>query len=324
MCVVLLPARFARAGRRLLPRRERNAPASAAGARPTRAVGDQAARARARWPPAPSRSRSPRPPPASSSASPTTATSTTDATQRQAYDRLADGLRRRASTGRSSSPSRSPTTAPSRRSTASQTGIAADREVADVEPPALNQAGDTAVITVTPKHGPQDDATRALVDRLRARRDPRRAEGSGATAYVGGRTARFGDEAEKIAVAHPAVRRRGRRALAAAPARRVPLVADLAALGRVQPGLDRRRLRRRRARVPDRDGRGPARRRAAAGRPVRAAVHVRDPVRPLDRLQRVPALARARGVGPARRPPRRDRGRLGRHAQDHHRRRRRS
>ncbi len=50
--------------------------------------------------------------------------------------------------------------------------------------------------------------------------------------------------------------------------------------------------------------------------PVRAAVHVRDPVRPLDRLQRVPALARARGVGPPRattaprsRPPRPARGR---------------
>ena len=51
------------------------------------------------------------------------------------------------------------------------------------------------MITVTPKHGPQDEQTRALVDRLRAEAIP----AAGVTAYVGGRTARFGDEAEKIA-----------------------------------------------------------------------------------------------------------------------------
>jgi RND superfamily putative drug exporter len=59
----------------------------------------------------------------------------------------------------------------------------------------MNEAGDTAVITVIPKHGPQDEATRQLVERLRVGAIP----DSGATAYVGGRTARFGDEAEKIA-----------------------------------------------------------------------------------------------------------------------------
>jgi RND superfamily putative drug exporter len=55
------------------------------------------------------------------------------------------------------------------------------------------------VITVTPRHGPQDDASRALVDRLRDEVIPAAVQDSGATAYVGGRTARFGDEAEKIA-----------------------------------------------------------------------------------------------------------------------------
>ena len=58
-----------------------------------------------------------------------------------------------------------------------------------------NPAGDAAVLTVTPRHGPQDDATRALVDRLRDDVIP----ATGAEAYVGGRTARFGDEAERIA-----------------------------------------------------------------------------------------------------------------------------
>ncbi len=71
--------------------------------------------------------------------------------------------------------------------------------MAAVGAPAVNPAGDAAVIAVTPRHGPQDDATRALVDRLRADAIPAALDGTGATAYVGGRTARYGDEAEKIA-----------------------------------------------------------------------------------------------------------------------------
>jgi len=74
-------------------------------------------------------------------------------------------------------------------------GIAADPEVADVAPAVRNPAGDAAVLTVTPRHGAQDDATRGLVDRLRDDVIP----ATGAEAYVGGRTARFGDEAERIA-----------------------------------------------------------------------------------------------------------------------------
>ena len=77
--------------------------------------------------------------------------------------------------------------------------LAADREVADVAKPVLNRARDTAVITVTPLHGPQDERTRALVDRVRATAIPAALSGTGASAYVGGRTARYGDEAEKIA-----------------------------------------------------------------------------------------------------------------------------
>ena len=69
--------------------------------------------------------------------------------------------------------------------------------------PARNEAGDAAVLTVTPRHGPQDDATRALVDRLRDRTIPAAVAGTGTEAYVGGRTARFGDEAEKIAARIP-------------------------------------------------------------------------------------------------------------------------
>ena len=75
VCVVLLPARFARAGRKLLPRRERargrtRRARAHARARPGR-PSDPGSRSRPR---APSPSRSPRPRSASSWASPTTAT----------------------------------------------------------------------------------------------------------------------------------------------------------------------------------------------------------------------------------------------------------
>ena len=68
-CVVLLPARFARAGRRMLPRRERPRGSACA------PRGPRAGRASRSSPPAPSPSRWPPRPRVSSSASPTTATS---------------------------------------------------------------------------------------------------------------------------------------------------------------------------------------------------------------------------------------------------------
>ena len=119
---------------------------------------------------------------------------TPDTTQRQAYDRLAEGFGAGVNgplVVAVSLPDRGADRALDRLTRE----IAADPEVADVSEPTLNPARDTAVITVTPKHGPQDDQTRALVDRLRADAIP----AAGVTAYVGGRTARFGDEAEKIA-----------------------------------------------------------------------------------------------------------------------------
>ena len=66
--------------------------------------------------------------------------------------------------------------------------LRADREVASVADPVVNDAGDAAVITVTPRHGPQDERTRDLVERLRADTIPAALDGSGAAAYVGGRT----------------------------------------------------------------------------------------------------------------------------------------
>jgi RND superfamily putative drug exporter len=119
---------------------------------------------------------------------------TPDTTQRQAYDRLAEGF------GAGVNGPLVVAVSDGSKQTLDRLadGIGSDREVADVSPPRLNEAGDTAVIVVTPKHGPQDDATRALVDRMRADVIPTALGDSGATAYVGGRTARYGDEAEKI------------------------------------------------------------------------------------------------------------------------------
>ncbi len=115
----------------------------------------------------------------------------TDATQRQAYDQLAAGFGAGVN-----GPLVLAVSSPEQASLAKlAAGLAADREVARVEAPVLNEAGDAAVITVIPKHGPQETATRDLVDRIRESVVP----ASGARAYVGGRTARYGDEAAKIA-----------------------------------------------------------------------------------------------------------------------------
>ncbi len=200
MCVVLLPARFARGGRKLLPRRERNAPASApvavaqtgrapwATRRPGMALVAAGAVTLALAAPAAGLELG----------QPDDRNLTPDTTQRQAYDRLADGFGAGVN-----GPLVVAVSLP--RDGSDQTldrlsdELGSDREVADVSAPIVNKAGDTAVITVTPRHGPQDDATRALVDRLRADAIPTALRGSDATAYVGGRTARYGDEAEKIA-----------------------------------------------------------------------------------------------------------------------------
>jgi len=61
--------------------------------------------------------------------------------------------------------------------------------VASVSPPRLDPAGDTALITVVPRTGPQDAATERLVHALRDDVIPAATEGTGAEVHVGGATA---------------------------------------------------------------------------------------------------------------------------------------
>ncbi len=71
--------------------------------------------------------------------------------------------------------------------------------VARVSPPQLNAAGDTAVMTVVPTTGPQDDATGELVKRLRDDTVPTAVQGTGLTVRVGGVTATSIDSTNDLA-----------------------------------------------------------------------------------------------------------------------------
>ncbi len=81
--------------------------------------------------------------------------------------------------------------------------VAADPGVAAVSPPELNAAGDTAIITAIPTTTPQDEATSDLVHRLRDEILPEATVGTDATALVGGPTAGFIDQSDKIAARLP-------------------------------------------------------------------------------------------------------------------------
>ncbi len=70
--------------------------------------------------------------------------------------------------------------------------------VASVTAPAVNQAGDTAVITAYPTTSPQSEETASLVHHLRDDVIPATLDGTGATAFVGGQTAAYEDIAAII------------------------------------------------------------------------------------------------------------------------------
>ncbi|MCX6495677.1 MAG: MMPL family transporter [Actinobacteria bacterium] len=70
--------------------------------------------------------------------------------------------------------------------------------VAQVAPVQLNDAKDTAVITVIPDSAPQSVETSQLVERLRSEVIPESLDGTGVVAHVGGQTATFDDLASKV------------------------------------------------------------------------------------------------------------------------------
>ncbi|MEZ5267401.1 MAG: MMPL family transporter [Microthrixaceae bacterium] len=78
------------------------------------------------------------------------------------------------------------------------TGVGADPDVKAVSPAELNPAGDIALLTAIPVSEPQAEATSELVHRLRDDILPTATADSGSTALVGGPTAGFIDQSEKI------------------------------------------------------------------------------------------------------------------------------
>ena len=70
--------------------------------------------------------------------------------------------------------------------------------VAQVAPARVNDAGDTAIITVIPDTSPQSTETSDLVERLRSEVIPDALAGTGAVGHVGGQTATFDDLASKV------------------------------------------------------------------------------------------------------------------------------
>jgi RND superfamily putative drug exporter len=114
---------------------------------------------------------------------------------RQAYDMLAEGFGAGANGPLILAvelPPPGPGTTPDRPAAALDrltAALTADPGVAAVTPAQLNAAGDTAVVTVLPTTGPQEQTTQTLVHRLRDTTIPEATRGSGVTVHVGGVTA---------------------------------------------------------------------------------------------------------------------------------------
>jgi RND superfamily putative drug exporter len=83
------------------------------------------------------------------------------------------------------------------------TAVAADPDIQAVSPPQINAAGDTAIITAIPATTPQDEATSDLVHRLRDTTLPQATADTDADALVGGPTAGFIDQSDKISARLP-------------------------------------------------------------------------------------------------------------------------
>ncbi len=76
--------------------------------------------------------------------------------------------------------------------------VRADRGIASVAPPQVNSAAGVATLIAVPTTGPQDDATRTTLERLRAEVFPSVLRDSPAKAHVGGQTATMADVGAKV------------------------------------------------------------------------------------------------------------------------------
>ena len=80
-----------------------------------------------------------------------------------------------------------------------QDAIASDAGIASVARPMLDRSAGVATLIAVPTTGPQDDATPATIERLRAEVFPDALGDSPARAHVGGQTATFADVGGKVA-----------------------------------------------------------------------------------------------------------------------------
>jgi RND superfamily putative drug exporter len=122
----------------------------------------------------------------------------TDSMTRQAYDLTADGFGVGAN-GPLLLAVRLPSAGDDVALTRLSTEITGTPGVARVSPSQLNGARDTAVLTVTPATGPQDDKTQDLVRRLRDTTVPAAVAGTGARVLIGGVTANSIDSTTDLA-----------------------------------------------------------------------------------------------------------------------------
>ena len=118
------------------------------------------------------------------------------------------------------------------RSTPSRTAPRASRGVAFVPDPVINDAGDAAIVTVIPRGSPQDEETEELVNRLRDDVLPERARRHRHHRPRRRRDRRARGPERLHHRPHARVHHRRGRPLVPAPARGVPLTADLAEGGR--------------------------------------------------------------------------------------------
>ena len=126
-----------------------------------------------------------------------------DRTERRAYDLVAQGF----GPGRngpfviavdlSSDPASDPASGQGAL-TALVSAIAADPGIAEVRPPAVAPGGTVASLVAVPTTGPQDEATRDTLERLRADVIPHALAGRSARAHVGGQMVNFTDVGVRV------------------------------------------------------------------------------------------------------------------------------